>query len=267
MFSVRPRCLREVTILATGPRLVQTRMVQSKQSMMKRLTSITRRPGLESGGWRENTYSLLRTDPQRAEIKMGWPVFHQTYDIIQSRPTSFRKYRPPVRPPTRARRDSEYYDVEAGEDPPFHELIGKFRFEASGHFYGNAEAAEKEIFTTAFNLHLVGWLKARQTTLSGHLQGDTFALSFFQRWLEEKHLSETSGHVDHVRIFEANTGLDQPLVYRHLQCVKDRRKYGKKKIHLKTAIETMQVERFVRESAQKRQDEERFLDEHAVRDY
>eukprot|EP00439_Symbiodinium_sp_Y106_P001213 s1860_g1.t1 len=88
--------------------------------------------------------------------------------------------------------------------------------EVKGIFHDKGYMAEKEVFDTAFQLHLVGWLKVRATFILGHVQGDTYALSYFKKYLEEKHLSREAGTIDWVRLWEYNTGLEVPLSYRVL---------------------------------------------------
>merc|ERR1712187_945503 len=98
---------------------------------------------------------------------------------------------------------------------------------AQGRFHKKGELAERETFEAAFNLHLVGWLKVRSTNILGHVQGDTFALSYFRRWLEEKHMSPEAGKLEWVRLWEMNLGLEPPLAYKMLTAVKDKRKYAR----------------------------------------
>merc|ERR1712137_869464 len=107
-------------------------------------------------------------------------------------------------------------------------------------------------FFAAFEMHLVGWLKVRSTTMIGHLQGDVYALSYFRKWLEEKHITPKAGIINALRIYEVNIGLDKPLEYKTLLCVKDKRKYGKRKIHMLAQLEKLQIQRLEQESVEKR---------------
>jgi len=230
-----------------------------KLTRYKRLLGQQRKPDT---AWREEL-GLLRPPKDFPLIKKGWPVFERPYDPDQIKaPGSFRQYKPPPQPRAFINRDAEGYTPET-----FHELLGKFEFEAQGFFPKKAELAEREVFTTAFNLHLVGWVKVRTSHILGHVQGDTFALSYFRRWLEEKHLTPEAGTIELVQFWANNTGLESPLKYKHLVAIKDKRKYKNKKVHILASLEQKQIESFERKSAQRRQQEESFMDANCVRNY
>mmetsp|Transcript_103246 Transcript_103246/g.321746 ORF Transcript_103246/g.321746 Transcript_103246/m.321746 type:complete len:235 (+) Transcript_103246:407-1111(+) len=232
--------------------------VLRKLMRYKRQLGIQRKPNTE---WREEL-GLLQPGKLLPFIKKGWPIFHTAYDPEKLKvPSSQRQYVYPTPPPSVNR------DPQAWTEDTIHELMGKFQFEVQGHFHKKGILAEKETFDTAFNLHLVGWLKVRSTNILGHVQGDTFALSYFRRWLEEKHLSREAGTVEWVRFWEMNTGIEKPLKYKHLECVKDRRKYKSRKVHILATMEGRQLEALERESAARRQREEEFLDSNCVRNY
>lgn len=225
---------------------------------LKRQVGIQRKPNTE---WREEL-GLLQPGKLLPFIRKGWPVFHTAYDPANlAAPSSQRKYNYPKPPPSVNR------DPQGWTEDTIHELMGKFQFEAQGRFHKKGELAEKETFETAFNLHLVGWMKVRGTNILGHVQGDTFALSYFRRWLEEKHLSREAGTLEWVRFWDTNTGLEKPLQYKFLQCVKDRRKYKSRKVHILATLDKRQLELLERESAARRQREEEFLDANCVRNY
>mmetsp|Transcript_56028 Transcript_56028/g.103681 ORF Transcript_56028/g.103681 Transcript_56028/m.103681 type:complete len:254 (-) Transcript_56028:53-814(-) len=240
------------------------------QSKMKHNLSMTRRVNLS---WRPEL-GLLQPKKQQAFIVAGKPKFDTPWDPWASRPTSRRTYNAPDRR-TKADTDPLHYSMDFQYQPqpankkddtltpcfPVHGLLGKFRFEVNGMFHQRGELAEKETFDTACNLSLMGWFKARERFLLGHLQGDVYALSYFQRWLEEKHLSLEAGRIDAVRIFEVSTGLPSPLAYPRLLVVKDLRKYGKIKQHLLMKLEKQQVTRLQRESTLRMRAEEDKLSE------
>mmetsp|Transcript_125101 Transcript_125101/g.348110 ORF Transcript_125101/g.348110 Transcript_125101/m.348110 type:complete len:235 (-) Transcript_125101:72-776(-) len=224
----------------------------------KRQLGIQRKPNLQ---WREE-FGMLQKGKDFPVIKKGWPIFDTVYDPAKNDPpSSFRKYKVPDPPPI-VDRDPEGWSPET-----FHELLGKFQFEAHGYFPHKGDKAEKETFEAAFNLHLVGWLKVRTTNMLGHVQGDTYALSYFRRWLEEKHLSPEAGTLNWVRLWDMNTGLESPLKYQHLICVKDRRKYKSRKVHILATLDNKHLSALERESAVRRQKEEEFLDANCVRNY
>merc|ERR1712194_405539 len=214
------------------------------------------------GDWRQDP-GLLRDPKQFPVIKRGWPQFNLAYDPTgNEQPSSFRKYRPPERPRIIVPKESSHYNEDN-----LHELYGKFQFEAKGIFRGQAMVAEKEVFEAAYNLHLVGWLKIRCTFMLGHVQGDTYALSYLRRWLEEKHLSRDAGTIDWVRLWEMNTGLEAPLKYEHLVCIKDRRKYKNRKVHIVAAVEKKRIARYEQEGAIRRENEQKKIDDNLIRNY
>ena len=110
-------------------------------------------------------------------------------------------------------------------------------------------------------------VKVRKTFMSGHMQGDWTALSYFQRWLTEKHLSREAGTIWAVEIYEVNTGLMQPLAYTSLMAVKDNRKYGKRKNQLLKTLERAQISALESQTALERRRREEFTEEHCVRNY
>mmetsp|Transcript_30347 Transcript_30347/g.79569 ORF Transcript_30347/g.79569 Transcript_30347/m.79569 type:complete len:237 (+) Transcript_30347:71-781(+) len=232
----------------------------TKVDRFKRLLSLTTKPNTK---WRQE-FGLLKPDKQAAVMKKGWPQFDQVYDPakVQDPPPTYKKYVPPPKPKPFIVKDSDYY-----HEDNLHELMGKFQFEVKGRFYKRGELAEREIFDAAFGLHLVGWLKVRSMGMLGHVQGDTVALSYFRRWLEEKHLSSSAGVIEWVRLWEINTGIELPLKYGHLVCVKDHRKYKTRKVHILATLEKSRLQRLVVDSAVRRQQEEAFLDANCVRTY
>lgn len=234
-------------------------VVWRKVNRLKRLLSNTKKTNTD---WRDDL-GLFRDPKLFPVIKKGWPQFDLAYDPVNTQqPTSFRIYRPPERPRVLVPRESAHYNEDN-----LHELYGKFQFEAKGIFRGKAELAEKEVFDTAHNLHLVGWLKIRCTSMLGHVQGDTYALSYFRRWLEEKHLSKDAGTIDWVRLWEMNTGLELPLHYQNLVCIKDRRKYKNRKVHIVAALEKTRIARYQEEAAGRRGQEQKKIDSNCLQNY
>lgn len=233
-------------------------VVWRKGNRLKRVISVTPRVNT---AWRQDL-GLFRDPKQFPIVKKGWPQFDKPYDPASNdAPSSFRQYRPPDKPKVPVPRESSFY-----HEDNLHQLMGKFQFEAKGIFRGKGYLAEEEVFDTAYNLHLVGWLKIRATFMLGHVQGDTFALSYFRRWLEEKHLSRDAGNIDWVRLWEMNTGLEE-LKYKMLVCIKDRRKYKNKKVHIITSLEKTQIAQFEREAAVRREQQQQFVDSNCMRNY
>mmetsp|Transcript_25740 Transcript_25740/g.67376 ORF Transcript_25740/g.67376 Transcript_25740/m.67376 type:complete len:241 (-) Transcript_25740:79-801(-) len=231
---------------------------------LRRNVAITKRVNM---GWRPPR-SLFYEGKNLPTLEMGYPMLHTNYDILNRRSSGFRKYMPPNAPRPPVVRDADAY-APHGEDGkiPIAELLGKFRFMVPGYFVQNGELAEMEAFTTAIDLHLVGWMKVRKTFMSGHMQGDWTALSYFQRWLTEKHLSREAGTIRAVEIYEVNTGLMHPLVYTSLMTVKDNRKYGKRKNQLLKTLERAQISALESQTALERRRREEFTEEHCVRNY
>ncbi|CAK8987657.1 unnamed protein product [Durusdinium trenchii] len=128
-------------------------------------------------------------------------------------------------------------------------------------------AFDAKVFDTALNLHLVGWLKIRTTFMLGHLQGDTYAMSYFKKYLEEKHLSPEAGTIEWVHVFDYNTGLSTPLHYKHLFCVKDWRKYRTRKAHIMSMFEKWQIRRLQQSSLKRYEEELKVVEEQKVRNF
>eukprot|EP00434_Breviolum_minutum_P035764 symbB.v1.2.031668.t1/scaffold3700.1/size51726/7 len=236
-------------------------MVQiQKLGRFKRLLGQTRKPNTD---WKPN-YGLLARQKLHPLILNGYPQFEKPYDPENRRtPPTQKKYRPPFPAPVvKASRESADYNEDN-----IHQLKSKFQFEVKGMFHDKGYLAEKEVFNTAFNLHLVGWLKIRSNFMLGHVQGDTYALSYFKKYLEEKHLSKEAGTIDWVRLFEYNTGLSTPLHYRHLYCEKDWRKYRRRKAHIMSLYEKWQIRRLQQESLERREKELKLIDEKCLREY
>lgn len=231
-------------------------MVCEKVQRLKKLLSLKRRP---NNLWRPE-FGLLQRDQDFPRIEKGYPLFDTTFPFLRQKQSSFKKYKMPDPPKPPMRLPEEY------NEDCFHELLGKFCFEVKGRFPDKGVKAEQEVFMTAFDLHLVGWLKVRSASIFGHVQGDAMALAYYKRWLEEKHLSPESGTIEWVRLFQVNTGLEPPLQYKHLIAIKDRRKYAAKKRHFWKGAEKLQAEQLETLSALHREKEERKL-EHCTRNY
>jgi len=58
-----------------------------------------------------------------------------------------------------------------------------------------------------------------------------------------------------------------PLQYEYLFCVKDKRKYMNRKVHILASLDKTQLRVLEEESARQRMAEEEFLTKHCVRDY
>eukprot|EP00929_Paragymnodinium_shiwhaense_P092355 TRINITY_DN52224_c0_g1_i1.p1 TRINITY_DN52224_c0_g1~~TRINITY_DN52224_c0_g1_i1.p1 ORF type:complete len:235 (-),score=28.38 TRINITY_DN52224_c0_g1_i1:127-831(-) len=233
-------------------------VVQPVQRLKRTVMSLDRRP---NNHWRPDVWNgLLHKQKLYPPIRKGLPVFDQTWDILNKRPGAFKQYVPPPKPKP-PQRPPETYTPDN-----LHEILGKFRFEAQGNFTDQF-LTEKEVFDAAFALHLVGWVKIRPSFILGHVQGDAYALSYYKRWLEEKHLSRQAGTMEWVRIWNMNLGLERPLAYVHLVANKDRRKYSRKVTHIEKALSSVQAQRLELVSNEKRRDEESFLDANCVRTY
>ncbi|CAK8987659.1 unnamed protein product [Durusdinium trenchii] len=233
---------------------------QQKLGRFKRLLGQTRKPNTQ---WKPN-YGVLTQPKLQPLIVDGYPQFEKPYDpALRETPPTQRKYRSPLPPNMiQASRLSEDYNEDN-----FHELQSKFQFEVKGFFPEKAYQAEKEVFDTALNLHLVGWLKIRTTFMLGHLQGDTYAMSYFKKYLEEKHLSPEAGTIEWVHVFDYNTGLSTPLHYKHLFCVKDWRKYRTRKAHIMSMFEKWQIRRLQQSSLKRYEEELKVVEEQKVRNF
>mmetsp|Transcript_28694 Transcript_28694/g.67458 ORF Transcript_28694/g.67458 Transcript_28694/m.67458 type:complete len:235 (-) Transcript_28694:127-831(-) len=234
-------------------------MVQlRKLARYKRLIGQSKKPNPE---WRQWD-GLLRPPKLHPTFERGYPQFEKPFDPANRlTPASQRKWRPPPQPRIVSRNSDDY------NQDNLHELKSKFQFEVKGIFHDKGYMAEKEVFDTAFQLHLVGWLKVRATFILGHVQGDTYALSYFKKYLEEKHLSREAGTIDWVRLWEYNTGLEVPLSYRVLWCDKDWRKYRTRKGHMLSMFEKLQIREMEKRSSERRREELAHLDANCHRNY
>ena len=179
------------------------------------------KPGV--AGWRPAAPPAALSDqaPHRPALKKGYPVFSAAKNELGSKTVSGqRKYRAPKAPVVQLK--SEDFDLSN-----CHEMQGRFRFEVRGAFAKQGVEMEKECFKAADDLYLTGWIKARGAFVKGDLQGDSFALSYMQRWLKERHFSEAQAAED-VTISHENYGVVD-LPKRTLRCVKDWRKHYTKR--------------------------------------
>ena len=167
-----------------------------------------------------------------AQFDRGDPVFDAKPDTGPKSISGQRKYRE-VKPRVQLKTDYDESD--------FHEMQGRFKFELKGTFYQAGEVFESECFKAADDLWLTGYIKSRGSFVTGDLQGDVYALSYMQKWLEQGHHSEEAGKVESVRLFEENYGVPD-LRKRCLVCVKDWRKHYSKRDQFKQKKLTEKVE-------------------------
>ncbi|XP_026194588.1 uncharacterized protein LOC34619648 [Cyclospora cayetanensis] len=198
--------------------------------------------------------SLLDPPPFAAPLKKGIPQLELQFDTLNTIVTGFRKYQPPPEklPPLRR----EYTEKN------FNELFAKCRFELHGSFPYNGDKLRDEILRIAKDLHIVGWVKCRSNFASGHLQGDTFALSYFRRWLD-RHAPYA---IDSTNFFDEAIGL-QALDYQQIAAVNDYRSPAKKKLHMLMAAEKQKALKLERDSQQRAAAYQRYIDECCVRNY
>lgn len=212
--------------------------VWDKVTKLKRLLGVTKRVNT---AWRADA-GLLREPKANPGFRKGRAVFDKPYDPkdIQAA-SSFRQYVGPRKARVNVPKDDEFY---INDFEKVWQLFGKFQFEVGGHFPKDAELAEREVFDAAFRLNLVGWMKVRPAFMLGHVQGDVLSLAYFRKWLEQKHMTPAAGTMSSVNIWQENTGIRPPLDYKNLFCIKDRRRYKNKKVHLLTALERQQIREF-----------------------
>ena len=191
------------------------------------------KPGVP--GWRPALGAAEPPLAHRPPLRRGYPVLSEAKSELGSKTVSGqRKYRPP-RPPVVAKERG--LDVDLGN---CHSMQGRFRFEVRGSFAQQGVAMEREFLRTADDLFLTGWVKARGAFVKGDLQGDVYAVTYMQRWLQENHFSETA---ESVAVTHENFGLqDDDLPKRTLRAVKDWRKHYTKRDQFKVANMTRQVD-------------------------
>jgi hypothetical protein len=186
-------------------------------------------------GWRPKLSSLDAIDSLRMRpfFSKGYPVFTDEKNELGPKSVSGqRKYKMPQK---KIEFKSDY-DLEN-----MHEMQGRFKFEIWGKFPELGTLFEKEVFKTADDLYLTGWLKCRGAFVKGDLQGDVTALGYMQKWLREGHHSNKAGQVDTFKITEENYGVPD-LPARTLRCVKDWRKFYTKRDQHKAAQVKLDVE-------------------------
>jgi hypothetical protein len=193
-------------------------------------------------GWRPAPPAPAMVDPvpHRPVLRRGYPVFSDAKNELGSKTISGqRKYRAPKAPTVQLK--SEDFTLDN-----CHEMQGRFRFEVRGNFARQGILMEKAFFQAADDLYLAGWIKARGAVILGDLQGDVFALSYMQRWINERHFMEdkiqsTIDRVDGVTISHENYGVVD-LPKRTLRCVKDWRKHYTKRDQFTAAKLNIQLD-------------------------
>lgn len=154
-------------------------------------------------------------------LKKGHPQFEKMPDILNRQVTGFKKYKPTFIPKEEIKRN---YDITN-----FHEVKCKFRFQINGFFAENGDTFCDELFRIAKRLFIVGWIKCRKRFVLGHFQGDSYAISYIQHWLDM--YSSNENKIDTIKIFDQNNGIPN-FDYYNITVVRDYRHPGKKKMHM-----------------------------------
>lgn len=174
--------------------------------------------------------SILEPDPRRVtNFKRGVPVFLNEVDTIRNLATGNRQYKPPV---LKAALVTDY------DESNFHEMLAKFQFRLDGRFPDGGAGLEREVHAVASDLFLVGFIKVRSTYAMGHLQGDTYAMSYMRKWFEDRY--NQSGRIDSVHIFGDSYGIPE-LRYTKLECIKDWRSPVRRRQHMASLTEDMKI--------------------------
>jgi hypothetical protein len=126
-------------------------------------------------------------------------------------------------------------------------MRGKFQFHISGNFPDGGRDLEEELFTTASDLFLLGFMKVRSRYALGHFQGDVYSLSYMRKWIGDR--CNKSGKIEHVHIFDDSYGLPE-CRYDKLECIRDWRSPVRRKQHM----EILREESKLRELAQRTRD-------------
>ena len=176
-------------------------------------------------GYRE-PLGLLTLEPRRVtNYKRGVPVFSEIVDTIRHVATGNRQYKPVMKP---APLLIDYDEIT------FHDMRSKFQFQLSGSFPEGGDSLEAEIHRVASDLSLVGFIKVRSRYAIGHLQGDSYSLSYMRKWLEDR-CNET-GTIQRVHIFSDSFGLPE-MRYSKLECIKDWRSPVRRRQHMEVLSE------------------------------
>ena len=159
------------------------------------------------------------------KFKRGVPVFSETVDTIRNVATGNRQYKPP------SRQSPLLVDYD---EATFHETRSKFQFHLSGSFPRGGVSFESELYRVASDLSLVGFIKARSQYAIGHLQGDSFSLSYMRKWLED--YCNDEGVIHKVHLFNDSFGIPE-FRYSKLECIKDWRSPVRRRQHMEVLNE------------------------------
>ena len=166
-------------------------------------------------GWRPAP-SLI-PDPFRFNLtfKKGYPQFNQSTITGKKEEGGQKKYKPKA---------VKFTPKKDYDESNFHEIQGTLKFALTGRFTQEGAVFEKEIFKAADDLYLTGNLKCRASFARGELQGDVYALSYLQKWIQQGQHSLDAGRITSTKFYDDNYGVP-PAADPVLRCVKDWRKY------------------------------------------
>uniref|UniRef100_A0A0G4HDV9 Acylphosphatase-like domain-containing protein n=1 Tax=Chromera velia CCMP2878 TaxID=1169474 RepID=A0A0G4HDV9_9ALVE len=198
--------------------------------------------------------NLLTDPPNILHCPKGIPQFGGLWDVNKSKARAFRKVN--MAAPKRVRRDYTMKD--------WHEMLGRFRFQIDGSFEGDGEVYAKAFRQVCADLWLVGWVKARGGFVTGHLQGDVYALSHMKKWISDR--CGDGAAIENYRFFDENFAI-AAVEYTNLKIVRDLRKPAKKKEHALVRLQSEMNEEAQLESEARRNEEQQYLDDNCVRNY
>jgi len=196
-----------------------------KKKWLREFTLSVASGRVPQGGYRESC-GLLTPEPRRVtHFKRGVPVFSETVDTIRNVATGNRQYKPVAKP---APLLTDY------DESTFHEMRSKFQFHLSGSFRNGGASLEAELHRVASELSLVGFIKARSQYAIGHLQGDSYSLSYMRKWLENH--CHDGGPIRNVHFFNSSYGLPE-FRYSKLECIKEWRSPVRRRQHMEALNE------------------------------
>eukprot|EP00386_Alphamonas_edax_P007171 GDKI01023764.1.p1 GENE.GDKI01023764.1~~GDKI01023764.1.p1 ORF type:complete len:233 (-),score=67.69 GDKI01023764.1:197-895(-) len=211
--------------------------------------------------WRppKNLFSESCIEPER---RKGVPLLDKVWDAhwTLNRPSAFKKYKPPPKPKPPLRTDFTPQN--------WHEMKGRFRFVLEGQFDEGGELFKNDLIRTCKDLSLVGWVKCRKKFAIGHLYGDVYGLSYAKKFLSEK--MSPGARIESVKFHDENFGIrgdKDDMPYRYVRVMEEYRKPSKLKMHTLQIAGRVRVAKMQEESAQRRYEIEKFLDENCVRNY
>lgn len=214
-------------------------------------------PDIRSNSFLRDGRNLLSADPARVvKLKGGRPKFKIPWDPFTQTLSDNKKYVAPKKaaPP-----------LPEVENPlQWHKMLGKFQFNIQGSFSNSGDLFKHSFSRVCKSMHLVGWVRCRSNFVVGHVQGDAISLTYLKKWLND-HMAPGS-KIDRIQFFDENYGLRE-LDYKFLTHWNYIQGFGQQRITAKARQKKAVVKRVVEQARFDREENEKYFEEHAVRNY